>query len=143
MGRLCGIVRVWNKFNIPNIVLPAGCHVCPSSKQGKDLREWAFFKIKPVQSVNCGLKNTVHLFCECVFSRNCALLIREAGVGTCRLLQATGIAKWISKRYKGSRLRKKTLFTCLSALVYHIWVNRNNCVWEKKCANPKNLVRKV
>ncbi|XP_059654461.1 uncharacterized protein LOC132301202 [Cornus florida] len=84
-----------------------------------------------------------HLFFRCIFSSPLWKFIQDRCKFYKPFLSWEDMILWISHRWKGSSPINMLQKICLSAMVYHIWEERNNRIFKGKSSSQRLVLTKV
>ncbi|XP_062119132.1 uncharacterized protein LOC133832866 [Humulus lupulus] len=73
-----------------------------------------------------------HLFFECSYSWSCLTRMKAWLRWSTRAENLGCLLHWIDKAKQISKVRKQIYTVVLAALVYHIWLVRNDALWTHK-----------
>ncbi|XP_062075913.1 uncharacterized protein LOC133780047 [Humulus lupulus] len=123
--------EVWNRYNVPKHSFITWLAI-QSHLQTKD----KLFSFHIFQDTTCffceeAVETATHLFFECEFSSRCLLEIKKWLDWRVRNRPLPELLRCIS-RAKLQRFKKQVLRATVASLVYQIWVNRNDCLWNQK-----------
>ncbi|XP_048502674.1 uncharacterized protein LOC104897263 [Beta vulgaris subsp. vulgaris] len=92
---------------------------------------------------DAGKEDQQHLFFECIYSRKCLQAIKEwLGIHTTSR-NIVQILDWTRRRYRGSNFRRKVVRAGIIAVVYKIWQERNNVLWNSQVRTIVSVVNDV
>lgn len=74
-----------------------------------------------------------YLFFECQFSRRVYVFWAEKMRIRKKCFDLVRLLEWFRKGMKCLRLYRKIKYVSFGSLIYCVWLNRNNTVWESKC----------
>ena len=90
-----------------------------------------------------GKEDQHHLFFECIYRRKCFQAIKEwLGINTTSR-NIVQLLNWTRRRYKGSKFGQKVIRAGIIAVVYKIWQERNNVMWNSQVRTVSSVVNDV
>ncbi|XP_019104334.1 uncharacterized protein LOC109134725 [Beta vulgaris subsp. vulgaris] len=122
---------IWNHQNVPKHRF-----VCWLAMKDRLQTSYRLAHIGVCENNSCllcdsGMDDGKHLFFECCYSEQCINKIKRwLGINavTNNLHQ---MLEWVNIRYKGGKFRKKVVIASLMVVVYKIWQERNNVLWNQ------------
>ncbi|XP_062074820.1 uncharacterized protein LOC133778814 [Humulus lupulus] len=123
--------EVWNRYNVPKHSFITWLAI-QNRLQTKD-RLVSFHISQDSTCIFCGenAETVTHLFFECEFSARCFVEIKKWLDWKVRNRPLLELLRCIS-RAKFHRFKKKVIWAAIASMVYQIWINRNDCLWNQK-----------
>uniref|UniRef100_A0A803P4D4 Reverse transcriptase zinc-binding domain-containing protein n=1 Tax=Cannabis sativa TaxID=3483 RepID=A0A803P4D4_CANSA len=83
-----------------------------------------------------------HLFFDCSFSQECIHLLEQWFGWKMALTPLWGLLQRLD-RVKGYKFRKRVIKAGIAALVYNIWLTRNDVLWNEGAASVQNIFQQT
>uniref|UniRef100_A0A803Q8P1 Reverse transcriptase zinc-binding domain-containing protein n=1 Tax=Cannabis sativa TaxID=3483 RepID=A0A803Q8P1_CANSA len=123
--------EVWSRLNIPKHSFLLWLAMLNKLKTRDRLFKHGYIDGAECIFCNNVAETTNHLFFECYFGTECLKQVKEWLGWHTTAAALTGLLKWVRKA-RCSSFKKKVLAAGMAALVYCIWIARNELVWNTK-----------
>lgn len=135
-------VWVWSRLNIPRSSFISWLIMWNRIQTKNRLKRFGVVQDDLCYLCECNSETIDHLFFECGYARMCWNLLLEGLQLNSRFNNVSELDAWLQKPVTG-RVKATVIRSCVTALLYNIWRQRNEACWNKALQHPAAVVRTV
>lgn len=131
---------VWSRFNIPKTRFICWLIMWNRLQTKDKLHRFGVIDNDTCPLCNQEVESIDHVYFRCNYSQMCLTeLCNQLGIRR-SLTQLPDMDQWLRRPAEG-RFKAGVIRACFTALMYQIWIQRNEVVWKKKLGRPEALIR--